>query len=87
MKQRGWGGGGGGGGGAAPKRHPEECEVFPVEPGLRAPGTAPVTQWVEFHSLEDVFPGSGLAAKFDEDGVFRAALHQVRRRPNYVNKS
>ena len=51
--------------------------MFPVEPGLRAPGTAPVTQWVEFHSLEDVFPGSGLAAKFDEDGVFRAALPVV----------
>jgi hypothetical protein len=33
---------------------------------------------VEFHSLDEMFPGSGLGAAFDGDATFRAALHQVR---------
>ena len=52
--------------------------MFNVPEPLRAPGQPAATQHVRFYALDDVFPGAGLGAAFDNDASFRAALHQVR---------
>mmetsp|Transcript_26442 Transcript_26442/g.49902 ORF Transcript_26442/g.49902 Transcript_26442/m.49902 type:complete len:236 (-) Transcript_26442:188-895(-) len=51
---------------------------------MRAPNSKPVAHHVKFYSLEDIFPGSGLADIFDADAQFRAQLHQAAREDLFV---
>eukprot|EP00238_Polyblepharides_amylifera_P004386 CAMPEP_0196576044 /NCGR_PEP_ID=MMETSP1081-20130531/5402_1 /TAXON_ID=36882 /ORGANISM="Pyramimonas amylifera, Strain CCMP720" /LENGTH=448 /DNA_ID=CAMNT_0041894539 /DNA_START=80 /DNA_END=1426 /DNA_ORIENTATION=+ len=60
------------------------AHVFPVPEELQDPARPPVTQHVSFYSLEELFPGTGLANKFDTNAQFRADLHQAARDDLFV---
>uniref|UniRef100_A0A7S0R1R9 Uncharacterized protein n=1 Tax=Pyramimonas obovata TaxID=1411642 RepID=A0A7S0R1R9_9CHLO len=68
----------------ATKADPEDCIVFEVPEPLRAPESNRVADYVKFYSLEQLFPGSGLADKFDTDAQFRESLHQATRDALFV---
>ena len=84
-------GGGGGGAGearaaAAAAAYPrfEDALVYEVPERLRRPNAERVDAFVRYGSLEDVFPGSGLADAFHSDARFRTEIRRAMRDDLFV---
>jgi hypothetical protein len=73
---------------AVPIQRPQPSEAwageppprFPVPEALRMPGAPACTALPRLASLEEVFPGTGLADAFHSSAAFRAALRAATRR-------
>ena len=82
---------GGGGSGAAAARRPsaaypsfEDAVVYEVPERLRRPNAERVDAFVRYGSLEDVFPGSGLADAFHSNARFRTEIRRAMRDDLFV---
>ena len=60
-------------------RESQDVEVWEVPESLRMPGAARVTEHGRHASLDEIFPGSGLAEAWDTSGELRRALRHALR--------
>lgn len=61
-----------------------EVPIWEVPEELRMPGTARVCEHGGHRSLEDIFPGSGLAEAWDTNGALRTAVREALRADLFV---